>query len=109
MLIKANRVVWRALLDGCRVHKNVELAEEAIKHLHVLDPLNDGYYVVLSNVYENVGRWEDATKVRMMMREIGVKKILGWSTDGTRIISWGGGKYITGVRGIGPEIFLRVY
>ncbi|KAF6168947.1 hypothetical protein GIB67_038444 [Kingdonia uniflora] len=80
MPIKANGVVWGALLGGCRVHKNVELAEEAIKHLHVLDPLNDGYYVVLSNVYANAGRWEDAAKVRMMMREIGVKKTPGWST-----------------------------
>ncbi|KAF9613133.1 hypothetical protein IFM89_005704 [Coptis chinensis] len=33
MPIKANGVVWGALLSGCKVHKNVESGEEAIKHL----------------------------------------------------------------------------
>ncbi|KAI3939324.1 hypothetical protein MKW98_022192 [Papaver atlanticum] len=69
MPIKANGVVWGALLGGCRVHKNIELAEEAIKHLQVLDPRNDGYYVVLSNIYAEKGRWEETTR-----------KTPGWST-----------------------------
>ncbi|KAF9607779.1 hypothetical protein IFM89_000126 [Coptis chinensis] len=69
MLIKANGVVWSALLGGCKVHKNVELVEEAIKHLLVLDPLNDDYYVVLSNVYADVEWWEDACgKVKNVCR-----------------------------------------
>ncbi|OVA19521.1 Pentatricopeptide repeat [Macleaya cordata] len=80
MPIKSNGVVWGALLGGCRVHKNIELAEEAIKHLLVLDPLNDGYYVVLSNIYAEAGRWEDAAKVRKLMRDQGVKKTPGWSS-----------------------------
>ncbi|XP_068660830.1 pentatricopeptide repeat-containing protein At5g66520-like [Aristolochia californica] len=78
--IKPNSVVWGALLGGCKVHKNIELGEEAIKHLQKLDPLNDGYYVVLSNIYAEAGRWEDAAKVRRLMRERGVKKTPGWST-----------------------------
>ncbi|KAF9602820.1 hypothetical protein IFM89_031680 [Coptis chinensis] len=74
MSIKANGVMWGAL-GGCKVHKNVELAVEAIKHLLVLDPLNDGYYVVLSNVYADAWRWEDTARVRMLMRDQGVKKM----------------------------------
>ncbi|KAL8260296.1 hypothetical protein R6Q59_028249 [Mikania micrantha] len=80
MHIKPNGVVWGALLGGCRVHKNVELAEEAIKHLLELDPLNDGYYVVLSNIYAEAKRWEDAARVRKLMREKGVKKTPGSSS-----------------------------
>lgn len=80
MPIKTNGVVWGALLGGCRVHKNIELAEEAIKHLLELDPLNDGYYVVLSNVYAGAKRWEDAARVRKLMRDKGVKKKPGWSS-----------------------------
>ncbi|KAL5718413.1 hypothetical protein ACHQM5_011317 [Ranunculus cassubicifolius] len=80
MPIKANSVVWGALLGGCKVHKNVELAEEAIRHLLVLDPMNDGYYIVLSNIYAEAGRWEDTAKVRKMMRDQGVKKTPGWSS-----------------------------
>ncbi|KAF8391692.1 hypothetical protein HHK36_024001 [Tetracentron sinense] len=80
MPIEPNGVVWGALLGGCKLHKNVELAEEAIKHLLKLDPLNDGYYVVLSNVYADAGRWEDTGRVRKLMRDRGVKKTPGWSS-----------------------------
>ncbi|GLT83758.1 hypothetical protein SLE2022_020300 [Rubroshorea leprosula] len=78
--IKPNAVVWGALLGGCKVHKNVELAEEATIHLAELDPLNDGYYVVLSNIYAEAGRWEDAARVRKLMKNRGVKKTPGCSS-----------------------------
>ena len=80
MPIKPNGIVWGALLGGCKVHKNVELAEEAIKHLSELDPLNDGYYIVLSNIYAEAGRWEDTVRMRKLMRDRGVKKTPGWSS-----------------------------
>ncbi|GAV59661.1 PPR domain-containing protein/PPR_2 domain-containing protein/DYW_deaminase domain-containing protein [Cephalotus follicularis] len=80
MPIKPNGVVWGALLGGCKVHKNIELAEEAIGQLAVLDPLNDGYYVVLSNIYAEAERWEDVVRMRKMMRDRGVKKTRGWSS-----------------------------
>ncbi|OWM81380.1 pentatricopeptide repeat-containing protein At5g66520-like isoform X2 [Punica granatum] len=75
-----NGIVWGALLGGCKVHKNIELAEEAIKHLSELDPLNDGYYVVLSNIYADAEQWEDVARVRKLMRARGVKKTPGWSS-----------------------------
>ena len=36
---------------GVKLIKKIDLAEEAIKHLPELDPLNDGYYVVISYIY----------------------------------------------------------
>ncbi|KAJ7963586.1 Pentatricopeptide repeat [Quillaja saponaria] len=80
MPIKPNGVIWGAVLGGCRVHKNIKLAEEAIKHISELDPLNDGYYVVLSNVYAEAGRWEEVAKIRKLMKDQGVKKSPGWSS-----------------------------
>ncbi|PRQ35126.1 putative DYW domain-containing protein [Rosa chinensis] len=80
MPIKPNGVVWGALLGGCKVHRNIELAEEATKHLSELDPLNDGYYIVLSNIYAEAQRWEDVARVRRLMRDRGVKKTPGWSS-----------------------------
>ncbi|KAG0481417.1 hypothetical protein HPP92_012275 [Vanilla planifolia] len=80
MPIKPNSVVWGALLGGAGVHNRIDIGEEAIRHLVVLDPSNDGYYVVLSNIYANAGRFEDAARVRCLMRDIGVKKTPGWST-----------------------------
>ncbi|CAK9145098.1 unnamed protein product [Ilex paraguariensis] len=80
MPIDPNGVVWGALLGGCKVHKNIEMAEEVTKHLLELDPLNDGYYIVLSNIYAEAKRWEDVRRVRKLMRDQGVKKTPGWSS-----------------------------
>ncbi|KAL2555312.1 Pentatricopeptide repeat-containing protein [Forsythia ovata] len=80
MPMKPNAVIWGALIGGCKVHKNIEMAEEAIRHLHELDPLNDGYYVLLSNIYADAKRWEDAARVRKLMKDIQVKKTPGWSS-----------------------------
>lgn len=80
MPMKPNAVVWGALLGGCRVHRNIDLAEEAIRHLHQLDPLNDGYYVVLSNIYAEMELWEEVARVRRLMKNQGVKKTPGWSS-----------------------------
>ena len=35
--------------------------------------------MLLSNIYATAGRWDDAAKVRNMMREHGVKKEVGLS------------------------------
>ncbi|KAK9269544.1 hypothetical protein L1049_001320 [Liquidambar formosana] len=80
MPMMPNGIVWGALLGGCRVHNNIELVEEAIRHLLELDPLNDGYYVVLSNIYAQAEQWEDTARVRKLMRDEGVKKTPGWSS-----------------------------
>jgi hypothetical protein len=42
------------LVDACRLHTNVELAEESLRHIWFLSKM-DIIYVVLSNVY--VGDW----------------------------------------------------
>lgn len=80
MPIKPNAVVWGAFLGGCKVHKNIEMAEVAITYLLELDPLNDGYYIVLSNIYAEAKRWDAVARVRRMMKNKGVKKTPGWSS-----------------------------
>ncbi|KAG6479776.1 hypothetical protein ZIOFF_063250 [Zingiber officinale] len=80
MPIEPNSVVWGALLGGAKVHKNIKMGEEAIHNLMELDPRNDGYYVVLSNIYADAERWEDVAKIRRMMKDRGLKKTPGWST-----------------------------
>ncbi|KAH0707429.1 hypothetical protein KY290_011984 [Solanum tuberosum] len=80
MPIKPNAVVWGSFLGGCRIQKDVKMAEEAIRQLGVLDPLNDGYYIIMSNIYAEAKRWEDAARVRKLMKDRGVKKTPGWSS-----------------------------
>ncbi|PRQ19895.1 putative tetratricopeptide-like helical domain-containing protein [Rosa chinensis] len=71
--------VWGTLLGACRVHGNIQLAEEASRHLFDLEPHNSGYYMLLANIYADAGQWENVRKVRNLMNERGVQKIPGYS------------------------------
>ncbi|XP_058093710.1 pentatricopeptide repeat-containing protein At1g08070, chloroplastic-like [Magnolia sinica] len=77
MPIEPNAIVWRTLLASCRVHKNVEIGEESLKQIVRLEPKHSGDYILLSNIYASVGRWEDALRVRTQMKEKGIKKTPG--------------------------------
>ncbi|XP_057508918.1 pentatricopeptide repeat-containing protein At2g29760, chloroplastic-like [Actinidia eriantha] len=72
--------VWRILLGACKLHGNVVLAEIAKNKLLKLDPCNSGNYVLSSNTYAGVERWDDAKRMRELMEEGDVKKPSGWSS-----------------------------
>ncbi|KAJ0766286.1 putative tetratricopeptide-like helical domain superfamily, DYW domain-containing protein [Helianthus annuus] len=72
--------VWGALLGACKLHKNVELAETAIKHLNELEHEDGGYLTMMSNIYANAGRWDDVARTRQLMRTKGVDKLRGCSS-----------------------------
>ncbi|KAF2304505.1 hypothetical protein GH714_032824 [Hevea brasiliensis] len=71
--------IWSSLMRACGSHHNVELAEFAFKHLIEIDPINDGAFVLLSNIYANAGRWDDVSKVRRKLHDTGVRKQPGFS------------------------------
>jgi pentatricopeptide repeat protein len=79
MPIEPNASVFGALLSGCRVHGNINLAECAANRLFELEPNNPGNYVLLSNIYAAAGKWEEVAKVRAVMKEKGLKKPAGCS------------------------------
>lgn len=80
MPMRPNEVVLGALLAGCRTHGNLDMAEQMMQHLFELDPQGDANYVLLSNIYAAVGKWDGAGKVRSLMKARGVKKRPGHST-----------------------------
>lgn len=47
--------------------------------LFELGPEKDGYYVPLSNICTADGRWDNVSKVKTLMKERGIKKMLGYS------------------------------
>ncbi|RZR93892.1 hypothetical protein BHM03_00022473 [Ensete ventricosum] len=79
METEPNVVIWGTLLSACRIHSDVELAEVAVKKLVVLEPNNSSNYVLLSNIYANAGRWEEARKMRDLMRSKNVQKLYAYS------------------------------
>ncbi|XP_050204104.1 pentatricopeptide repeat-containing protein At2g29760, chloroplastic [Mercurialis annua] len=80
MPIAPSASVWGALLGGCRIHGNVELAEMACSRLLDLDPSNHGAYVLLSNIYAKKGNWDHVSILRQRMRDHGIKKETGCSS-----------------------------
>eukprot|EP01018_Ginkgo_biloba_P000318 Gb_38243 [translate_table: standard] len=79
MPVEPDATVWRCLLGACRVHNNLEIAEHAAEHLFQLDPENAANYVLLSNIYAAVGRWDGIQKMRKMMKDRRVKRTPGCS------------------------------
>ena len=74
------KVIWGSLLAAGRAHGNLDLSEFAAWKLVELESGNSAYYVVLSNLYAEMGRWSDVEKVREMMKDRGLKKDLGCSS-----------------------------
>lgn len=72
--------VWGALLGACKLHENVELAEQASSRLLELEPENRGALVLLSNIYAKTGKWNNVSELRKRMRVSGLKKEPGCSS-----------------------------
>ncbi|XP_072996701.1 pentatricopeptide repeat-containing protein At5g43790-like [Typha latifolia] len=79
MSMKPNAVMYRSLIGACRVHNKVYIGERLIKELIQLEPWHGGNYVLLSNIYSNINRWDDARKARKAMKERGIDKTPGSS------------------------------
>ncbi|KAI4336975.1 hypothetical protein L6164_015440 [Bauhinia variegata] len=71
MEIEPDSAVWGALLSACCIHQQVKLGECLAKKLFFLNNKNGGFYVLMSNLYAIVGRWDDVARVRYMMIESG--------------------------------------
>ncbi|XP_043716357.1 pentatricopeptide repeat-containing protein At4g39530-like [Telopea speciosissima] len=65
---------WRTLLSACRNHGNLLIGEKSARKVMELEPDDHASYVLLSNVYSEAGRWEEAMVLRQKMANIGVQK-----------------------------------
>ncbi|KAF4372695.1 hypothetical protein F8388_000862 [Cannabis sativa] len=79
MPISPDGGVWGSLLSACIKHHEYDMGVRVAKHAIESDPDNDGYYIMLTNMYSSSGRWDEAENVRRMMKERGVDKGAGWS------------------------------
>ncbi|KAL8537990.1 hypothetical protein ACS0TY_000078 [Phlomoides rotata] len=71
--------VWKSLLSASRKHGNINLAKRASTALIELEPHDPVPYVMLSNTYSAIGKWEEAASVRRLMKSRGVGKEAGRS------------------------------
>ncbi|GKC14974.1 hypothetical protein Tco_1011756 [Tanacetum coccineum] len=62
------------LLAGCRVHGNIELAENVRRDLLDVDPDYSSDFVLLANTYASLEDWNQVSRVRRSMTAKGVQK-----------------------------------
>ncbi|KAL8216014.1 hypothetical protein R6Q57_022851 [Mikania cordata] len=82
MPMEPNDAIWGALLGGCRIHKNVNLAfqiGQKLGNLNLDDDKAAAYLVLLSNVYAGAKRWKDVADLREKMVELALRKTPGRS------------------------------
>ncbi|XP_072999066.1 pentatricopeptide repeat-containing protein DOT4, chloroplastic [Typha latifolia] len=79
MPIEPDSTVWGALLCGCRIHRDVKLAERVAERVFELEPENTGYYILLANIYAEAEKWEAVKKLRERIGGRGLRKNPGCS------------------------------
>ncbi|XP_075484981.1 pentatricopeptide repeat-containing protein At2g22410, mitochondrial-like [Primulina tabacum] len=80
MPLEPDEAIWGAVLNGCKMHGNVELGKFAAEKLMNLDPKDSGIYALLASLCANKSKWSDVRMTRSMMRDKGVKKTRGSSS-----------------------------
>ncbi|XP_027336566.1 pentatricopeptide repeat-containing protein At5g48910 [Abrus precatorius] len=79
MPMKPDDVIWKALLGACKMHKNIEIGRRAAEVLMQLTPHDSGAYVALSNMYASSRDWDAVAEVRLMMKDMDIRKDPGCS------------------------------
>ncbi|CAL5194450.1 unnamed protein product [Lathyrus oleraceus] len=80
MPFEPTKAMWGSLLIGSKSQGNFEFSEFVARKLVEMEPDNTAYYVQLSNLYAEAGRWSDVERVRGMMKERELNKDLGCSS-----------------------------
>ncbi|KAI4342804.1 hypothetical protein MLD38_027382 [Melastoma candidum] len=66
-------------MGACEKYRNVKTGEWVAKHLKELEPMNDGVYVALANIYASNGMWEEVARMRSVLKEQELAKVPGFS------------------------------
>lgn len=81
MPVKPDKRIWGSILAGCRnSHGPNANLEDIAKKLISLEPENASYYVILSNLYAEQGRWKEVEKLRNLIYTKALKKFAGYSS-----------------------------
>lgn len=79
MPVKPDAAIWGALLGACRVHRNPELGKLAALKVFELEPQNASAHMLLCHIYSECGNRNEAAKLRVKMKNLGIKKDPGYS------------------------------
>lgn len=68
MPIKPNLAILGSIVNACRLHNNMELAEVVSRKIELLSESYGGNTVLLSNIYADKNRWNEVIQIRKGMR-----------------------------------------
>lgn len=72
--------LFGALLSACRIYGNVAMGERVAEKLANIESSDSNVHMLLANIYASADRWGDATKVRIKMKDLGLRKVPGCSS-----------------------------
>ncbi|XP_059639232.1 pentatricopeptide repeat-containing protein At1g08070, chloroplastic-like [Cornus florida] len=72
--------IWGAFFGACKIHGKFDIGKSAVESVVKLDPKTAGYYKLLLNTYANKGGWDDVHKIRSLISERGVQRVVGYSS-----------------------------
>lgn len=76
---KPDSRIWSSLLSSCRNYRDLDIGEKVANKLLELGPDKAENYVLISNFYARLGKWDEVRKMRQRMKEIGLQKDAGCS------------------------------
>ncbi|XP_009619021.2 putative pentatricopeptide repeat-containing protein At1g69350, mitochondrial [Nicotiana tabacum] len=79
MPFPADVSIWGALVNGCRIHKRMDIIKMIQQRLENMQTDDTGYYTLLSNIYAEGGEWNESRVVRSKMHSLGLRKVDGYS------------------------------
>ncbi|KAL9313700.1 hypothetical protein ACSQ67_019152 [Phaseolus vulgaris] len=81
MPVKANDTVLGAMLGACRIHSDINMAEQVMKLIHEDSVAGaNSHSVLLSNIYATSEKWEKAERMRRILVDGGSQKTTGCSS-----------------------------
>lgn len=80
MPMKPDSAIWGSLLSSCRTRGNLKIAVIAMENLLELEPDDTGNYILLSNLYADLGNWDGVSRMRKLIRSKSMKKTPGCSS-----------------------------
>lgn len=67
-------VLWRTLLNSCKTHGEVEMAEKITRKIMELAPGDGGTHILLTNLYASAGKWNQVIEMKSTIKDLKLKK-----------------------------------
>ncbi|KAK7270458.1 hypothetical protein RIF29_23613 [Crotalaria pallida] len=74
MPFRPNLLVYKTLLNACKLHGNVPLGEDMARRCLEFDPSDPAIYLLLANLYDNARLSDFGEKTRRLMKERGLRR-----------------------------------